>query len=164
VVLDAIADINLTESGVPSLILRDLSEFSTLAFLAAFHVPILSPTSPATPIVTSSQKQVTYIALSKKVMPLIVELYMRFKDELEIYEDGTLEAVFSVCIVDGVLGLQIFIWFLVQAYSIPIKLKYECPAPSKFGKDPPLWKTATTSFLRIVTDSVRRMAAFGDRE
>lgn len=144
VVLDAIADINLTESGVPPLILRDLSEFSTLAFLAAFHVPILSPTSPATPIVTSSQKQVTYIALSKKVMPLIVELYMRFKDELEIYEDGTLEAVFS-------------------AYSIPIKLKYECPAPSKFGKDPPLWKTATTSFLRIVTDSVRRMAAFGDR-
>ncbi|KAG1726836.1 hypothetical protein EDB19DRAFT_1897612 [Suillus lakei] len=145
VVLDAIADINLTASGIPSLIIRDLSEFSTLPFLAAFHVPNLSsPTSPATPIATSSQKQVTYIALSKKVMPLIVELYMRFKDELEIYEDGTLEAVFS-------------------AYSIPIKLKYECPAPSKFGKDPPLWKTATTSFLRIVTDSVRRMAAFGDR-
>ncbi|KAG1824868.1 uncharacterized protein BJ212DRAFT_1566454 [Suillus subaureus] len=144
VVLDAIADIKLTGSGVPSLVLRDLSEFSTLPFLAAFHVPILSPASPGTPIAVSSQKQVTYIALSKKVMPLIVELYMRFKDELEIYEDGTLEAVFS-------------------AYSIPIKLKYECPAPSKFGKDPPLWKTATTSFLRIVTDSVRRMAAFGDR-
>ncbi|KAG1719544.1 uncharacterized protein EDB91DRAFT_1240566 [Suillus paluster] len=144
VVLDAIADINLAASGVPSLIIRDLSEFTTLPFLAAFHVPILSPASPATPVATSSQKQVTYIALSKKVMPLIVELYMRFKDELEIYEDGTLEAVFS-------------------AYSIPIKLKYECPAPSKFGKDPPLWKTATTSFLRIVTDSVRRMAAFGDR-
>ncbi|KAG1769044.1 hypothetical protein EV702DRAFT_707206 [Suillus placidus] len=144
VVLDAIADINLTGSGVPSLILRDLSEFSTLPFLAAFHVPILSSASPATPIAASSQKQVTYIALSKKVMPLIVELYMRFKDELEIYEDGTLETIFS-------------------AYSIPIKLKYECPAPSKFGKDPPLWKTATTSFLRIVTDSVRRMAAFGDR-
>ncbi|KAG2037155.1 hypothetical protein BDR03DRAFT_1092081 [Suillus americanus] len=144
VVLDAIADIKLTGSGVPSLVLRDLSEFSTLPFLAAFHVPILSPTSPGTPIAASSRKQVTYIALSKKVMPLIVELYMRFKDELEIYEDGTLEAIFS-------------------AYSIPIKLKYECPAPSKFGKDPPLWKTATTSFLRIVTETVRKMAAFGDR-
>ncbi|KAG0696480.1 hypothetical protein DFH29DRAFT_1025466 [Suillus ampliporus] len=144
IVLDAIADINLTASGVPSLIIRDLSEFSTLPFLAAFHVPVLSLASPATPVATSSQKQVTYIALSKKVMPLIVELYMRFKDELDIYEDGTLEAVFS-------------------AYLIPIKLKYECPAPSKFGKDLPLWKTATTSFLRIVTDSVRRMAAFGDR-
>ena len=39
-----------------------------------------------------------------------------------------------------------------QAYAIPIKLKYECPAPSKFGKDLPLWKTATTSFLRIVKE------------
>lgn len=144
VVLDAIADINLTGSGIPSLILRDLSEFSTLPFMAAFHVPILSPSSPATPIAAPSQKQVTYIALSKKVIPHMVELYMRFKDDLDIYEDGTLEAVFS-------------------AYSIPIKLKYECPAPSKFGNDLPLWKTATTSFLRIVTDSVRRMAAFGDR-
>ncbi|OJA16091.1 hypothetical protein AZE42_05645 [Rhizopogon vesiculosus] len=144
VVLDAIADINLKASGVPSLIVRDLSEFITLPFLAAFYVPIMSPGSPATPTATSSQKQVTYIGLSKRVMPLIVELYMRFKDDLEIYEDGTLEAVFS-------------------AYSIPIKLKYECPAPSKFGKDLPLWKTATTSFLRIVTDSVRRMVTFGDR-
>ncbi|KAG0693466.1 hypothetical protein DFH29DRAFT_395623 [Suillus ampliporus] len=144
IILDAIADINLAASGVPSLIIRDLSEFSTLPFLAAFHVPVLSSASPATPVATSSQKQVTYIALSKKVMPLIVELYMRFKDELDVYEDGTLEAVFS-------------------AYSIPIKLKYECPAPSKFGKDPPMWKTATTSFLRIVTDSVRRLTAFGDR-
>ncbi|KAG2035480.1 hypothetical protein BDR03DRAFT_1001030 [Suillus americanus] len=143
VVLDAIADISLTGPGVPSLILRHLSEFSTLPFLAASHVPILSPASPGSPIAASSQKQNTYIALSKKVIPLIAEFYMRFKDELEIYEDGTLEAVFS-------------------AYSMPIKLKYEYSAPLKFGKDP-LWKTATTSFLCIVTDSVRRMAAFDDR-
>jgi hypothetical protein len=98
VVLDAIADISLTGPGVPSLILRYLSEFSTLPFLTAFHAPILSP-ALGTPIAAPSQKQNTYIALSKKVMSLIVELYMRFKDELEIYEDGTLEAVFSVCIV-----------------------------------------------------------------
>lgn len=35
-----------------------------------------------------------------------------------------------------------------------MKLKYECPAPSKFGSDQPLWKTATMGFLRIVTASV----------
>jgi hypothetical protein len=104
--LDAIADIDLTGSGIPSLILRDLSEFSTLPFLAAFHVPILSPASPATPIAASSQKQVTYIALSEKVMPPIVELYMR---ELEIYEDGTLEAIFSVCVIDDVLDFRMLI-------------------------------------------------------
>lgn len=95
-------------------------------------------------------------------MPLIVELYVRFKDALEIYEDGTLEAVFSVGIMLPSI-FRILILFRAQAYSIPIKLKYECPAPSKFGKDVPLWKTATTSFLRMVTDSVRRMVAFGDR-
>ncbi|KAG1830966.1 hypothetical protein DFJ58DRAFT_918292 [Suillus subalutaceus] len=143
VVLDAIADISPMGPGVPSLILQYLSEFSTLPFPVVFHAPVLSPDSPGTPIATSFQKQNTYIALSKKVMPLIVELYMCFKDELEIYEDGTMEAVFS-------------------AYSISIKLKYEYPAPLKFGRDA-LWKTATTSFLRIVTDSVKRMAAFGDR-
>ena len=44
-----------------------------------------------------------------------------------------------------------------QAYSIPIKLKYECPAPSKYGKDLPLWKTATTSFLRVVKECANQM-------
>ncbi|PPQ87390.1 hypothetical protein CVT24_000252, partial [Panaeolus cyanescens] len=39
------------------------------------------------------------------------------------------------------------------AYSIPIKLKYDCPAPSKFDKDQPLWKTATTCFLRVIKDA-----------
>ncbi|KAG1803198.1 uncharacterized protein BJ212DRAFT_1304669 [Suillus subaureus] len=131
VVMNTITDISLTGPGVPSLILRYLSEFSVLSFLAASHVPILSPASSGTPIAALSQKHNTYIALSKKVIPLTVELYMRFKDELEIYEDGTLEAVFS-------------------AFSIPIKLKYEYPAPFKFGKDP-LWKIATTNFLRINT-------------
>ncbi|KAG1875783.1 hypothetical protein F4604DRAFT_1903720 [Suillus subluteus] len=143
VVLDAIADISPTGPGVPSLILQYLSKFSTLPFPVVFHAPILSPDSPGTPIAASFQKQNTYIALSKKVTPLIVELYMCFKDELEIYEDGTMEAVFS-------------------AYSISIKLKYEYPAPLKFGRDA-LWKTVTTSFLHIVTDSVKRMAAFDDR-
>lgn len=31
-----------------------------------------------------------------------------------------------------------------------MKLKYDCPAPSKSGKDVPLWKTATQCFLKIV--------------
>ncbi|KAG2747794.1 hypothetical protein P692DRAFT_20875537 [Suillus brevipes Sb2] len=43
VVLDSIADIHLTGSGVPSLILRDLSEFSPLAFLT-------DPSRPDSPL------------------------------------------------------------------------------------------------------------------
>ncbi|KAH7925996.1 hypothetical protein BV22DRAFT_1111998 [Leucogyrophana mollusca] len=144
-VMDAIAEIDLSSSGAPSLVMRDLSEFGTLPFLAAFHVqPIPStPGSPVTPMQHSTRKQITYIGLAKKTMPLLVDLYLRFKDKAEIYVDGTLEAIIS-------------------AYSIPIKLKYECPAPSKFGKDLPLWKTATTSFLRIVTECTQRTSSFSE--
>lgn len=100
----------------------------------------------ASPVVKKPQpplapkKRVSYIALSKKCMPLLVELYLRFKDEPEIYVNGTLESILS-------------------AYSIPIKMKYDCPAPSKFGKDEPLWKTATTSFLRIVKEIATQIKA-----
>ena len=63
----------------------------------------------------------------------MAELFLQFKEKDEVFVDGTVEAVLS-------------------AYAVPIKLKYECPPPSKFGKDPPLWKTATTCFLKIVKE------------
>lgn len=98
-VIDIVQAVDLAESGVPSLIMRDLSEFSSLAFLAGFHThPMLvsAPVTSVTPVGTSTCKHITYIGLSKKTMPTLVELYMRFKDDAEIYEDGTLEAVLSV--------------------------------------------------------------------
>lgn len=76
--------------------MRDLAEFSSLAFLAGFHPHPTLPSAPETPAPASTRKQVTYIGLSKKTMPTLVELYMRFKDDAEIYEDGTLEAILSV--------------------------------------------------------------------
>lgn len=96
--METIEDVELTETG-PSLIMRDLSEYVTLPFLAAFHT---SPTyvsaaeSLATPVPASARRQVTYISLSKKAMPSLVEMFLRFRDYAEIYEDGTLEAVLSV--------------------------------------------------------------------
>jgi hypothetical protein len=84
--------IDLSVPGSPSLVMKDLSEYATLAFLAAFDVqPQLNSHTPQTP-----QKRVTYIALSKKVMPKLVQLFMRFKASPEIYSDGTLESVLSV--------------------------------------------------------------------
>lgn len=88
--------IDLTSNGAPSLILRDLSEYSTLPFLAAFDVP--DPSGPPTASTQKSraQKRVTYIALSKKTMPQLVDLFLRFKEHVDIYLDGTLEAIFAV--------------------------------------------------------------------
>ncbi|KAG6810738.1 hypothetical protein H0H92_010542 [Tricholoma furcatifolium] len=125
-VMETVEDIDLSVTGSASLVLRDLSEYATLPFLAAFDVPSLAKSS-------TPQRRVTYIAISKKTLPMLVELFVKFKLDSSVYLDGTLEAVLS-------------------AYSIPVKLKYECPAPSKLGKDQPLWKTATTNFLRIVKE------------
>ncbi|TFK38576.1 hypothetical protein BDQ12DRAFT_735649 [Crucibulum laeve] len=138
VVIDTVVNIDLSAPGSASLVMQDLSEYATLPFLAAFDIqPQPKSQTPQTP-----QKRITYIALSKKMMPMLVDLYLRFKESLEIYNDGTLESVLS-------------------AYSIPVKLKYDCPAPSKFGKDLPLWKTATTCFLRVVRESTRQVHSLG---
>lgn len=88
---EVIRDVDIASSGVPSLILRDLSEYATLPFMAAFDVP----SSGAKP-----QKRVSYIALSKKTMPHLVDLFLKFKTNPEIYADGTLEAILSVSRVD----------------------------------------------------------------
>ncbi|KAF8968453.1 hypothetical protein BDZ97DRAFT_1902846 [Flammula alnicola] len=140
VVMDTISDIDLTVTGSPSLVMRDLADYATLPFIASFDVqPHPKNQAPQTP-----QKRVTYIALSKKTMPMLVELFLKFKANADIYADGTLESVLS-------------------AYSIPVKLKYDCPAPSKYGKDLPLWKTATTCFLRIVKECTNQMTLLGDQ-
>lgn len=93
-VMDTIVGIDLSISGSSSLVMRDLSEYATLPFLAAFDVqPTLTPPSGKN---QTSQKRITYIAVAKKTMPMLVDLFFQFKDRAEIYVDGTLEAVLSV--------------------------------------------------------------------
>lgn len=93
--LDTIQSIDLSPPGSPSLVMRDLSEYITLPFLAAFDVqPHPKNQLPQTP-----QKRITYIALSKKTMPILVDLFLKFKHSLDIYTDGSLEAILSVCLV-----------------------------------------------------------------
>jgi hypothetical protein len=82
---------------------------------------------------TPQHKRITYIALAKMCMPKLAELFLQFKEKDEVFVDGTVDAVLS-------------------SYAVPIKLKYECPPSSKFGKDLPLWKTATSCFLDIVKE------------
>jgi hypothetical protein len=72
--------------------MRDLSQYITLAYLAAFDVqPDAKDQVPPT-----QRKRVTYVAVSKKSMPLLVDLFMRFKSNVDIYTDGTVESILSV--------------------------------------------------------------------
>ena len=93
-VLNTVQGIDLTIPGSPSLVMRDLSQYITLAYLAAFNVNVQSDVKDRVP--QTPQKRVTYIAVSKKTMPLLVDLFMRFKSNLDIYTDGTVESVISV--------------------------------------------------------------------
>lgn len=89
-----------------SLVLSDLAEFASLAYLGA-----------------GVAGKPTHVALSKACLPKIAQVFQNL-DELSLYEDETVESV-------------------LRAYGIPIKMKYDCPAPHRFGNDQPLWKTVS---------------------
>ena len=93
--MEAVDSIELAGMGVFSLVLRDLSEYATLPFLAAFDVQTPLSTA-ASKVSRTGPHRVTYIALSKKTMPMLVDLFLRFKDEAAIFIDGTVEALFAV--------------------------------------------------------------------
>ncbi|WWC65124.1 uncharacterized protein I303_107738 [Kwoniella dejecticola CBS 10117] len=119
--------------------LNDLAEFTSLAYFASGEP---HSAGPSTGMGTGTGVKLTYVGLSKWSMPRMVDILgkdIKGKGKArEIYEDG---------VIENVLG----------AYSIPIKLKYDCPPSNKFGEDPPLWKTAMTTFvsaLDIVMDTL----------
>jgi hypothetical protein len=58
------------------------------------------------------------VAFSKLPMPKVAKLLMWFKENTEIFKDGTVKG----CVV----GIR-----------CPDQLKDECPPPPRFGKDPP---------------------------
>lgn len=91
--MDTISGIDLNVTSSPSLVMHDLADYATLPFLAAFDIQ----NHQRHPQAPSAQKRVTYIALTKKTMPMLVDLFLRFKENAEIYVDGTLESILSVC-------------------------------------------------------------------
>lgn len=118
---------------VPSLVITFVAELVTLAYLASFE------TEPM-PIPGFGGKErtylVSYVALSKIAMKVSLEQYQKHQTLLQIYSQGAYEK-------------------LLGALSIPMKLKYDCPAANKYGEDEDLWITATKCFLQVVRDGLR---------
>jgi hypothetical protein len=86
--------VDLLVPGSPSLILSDFSYFVTLPFVAAYDLNQLP-----TPFQVEGKptvKKVTYIAVCKRVMPVLAHLYNRFKASVNIYVDGTVDAILAV--------------------------------------------------------------------
>jgi hypothetical protein len=90
-ILDIISILKLDIPGAASAVLSDLSEYSTLAFVAAFDAE--PPRVNGRDVLS---QRVSYIALSKETMPLVLDLFQRFKDDESIYSGGAVERMFSV--------------------------------------------------------------------
>ena len=153
-VLDVVASVDLNVAGVPSAVLSDLAEYTTLAFVAAFD--------PVLPDGRKSLTRVTYVALTKAAMPRVLDLFQRHKEDVRVYEDGAVEHVFSVSNLDA-HGARRSADPVSQAYALPIKLKHDCPPSSRSGTEQPLWKTATVHFLCALRDCVQALDAMGQQ-
>ncbi|KAJ3156735.1 hypothetical protein HDU86_003501 [Geranomyces michiganensis] len=89
--------------------------------------PSSTPSSPAVP---DKDRGFTYMALAKKSMQHLVEIFGRYSGIKAIYSSGTFEIV-------------------VEALGVPMRAKYQCPAPGV--KDTtPLWRSAANTFMTIV--------------
>jgi hypothetical protein len=72
--------------------MKDLAYFVTLAFSGTVRSPVVD----APPESRIKSKPLTYIALCKRVMPLLAHMYSRFKGSSDIYADGTVGAILAV--------------------------------------------------------------------
>lgn len=93
-ILEVIGAIQLDVPGAASAVLTDLSEYITLAFIAAFDSEPEAPSRfNSRP---SPSQRVTYIALTKEAMSHVLWLFQKYKDDRSIYEQGAVERMLSV--------------------------------------------------------------------
>ncbi|KZT52790.1 hypothetical protein CALCODRAFT_475492 [Calocera cornea HHB12733] len=124
-------------AGTISLVLKELAYYARLAFLPFANVlktPATAVLPSSSTTKTTSARQATYIAVAKAAMPSLVTRFSLSWTKAELYNDGTVEAI-------------------VSAYAMPMALKYSCPQASRIAADPPLWKTATVSFISVLGEA-----------
>ena len=90
-ILEVIAVIKLDEvPGAASAVLSDLSDYLTLAYTSSFECP-----SDGSGRFKQSQS-VTFVALTKEVMPHALWLYQKYRGEPAVYEQGAVEKMLAV--------------------------------------------------------------------
>ena len=127
-ILDAMRIIRTDISGVPALMLKMLSSFSTIAY----SVDNLSTSK------NPKQNKPSYIALAVFSMKQMEHVSLSHIGQPGVYTDGALEQV-------------------IKSLKIPISLKYDFHPP-KVGKKPLcLWRNATQTALAILYQALPAM-------
>ncbi|RCI05076.1 hypothetical protein CU098_010695 [Rhizopus stolonifer] len=142
-VLEVVQTLDMNTDGVPPLVLADLAEYMTLAFLS----PPEDGQNKNRGYIPPSQRKfstVTYIALNKKCSTLVADLFKAHVKVVSLYTEGVFERI-------------------IGAYGLPMKLKYDCPPSYKHGDDKtPLWKLATIGLLEILKLGLETLEDFGE--
>lgn len=91
-VLDALDRLSHNIPEVAAAIVSDLAEYSTLPYLATFeNQPTMPNSSRQLPV-----QKITYIALSKAVMPKSLSLFLQHASTVEIFTSGAAEQLLRV--------------------------------------------------------------------
>ncbi|ORX54448.1 hypothetical protein DM01DRAFT_1035596 [Hesseltinella vesiculosa] len=129
-VLKVVHQLDLSVDGMPPLVLMDLCEYMTLAFVTQSK---LSTTPPAS---------VTFIALNKRCSALIASLFKDHAQQLALYTNGVFERV-----------LMSYGVAMKLKYDCPASFKHG-------DDKTPLWKLASKGFLEIVCVGLEAMDQF----
>lgn len=153
-VLNAVKVLDMDVEGMAPLVLMDLCEYMTLAFMDPQEQQRLETESNETSpgggkflqLLSNQSKfsTVTYIALNKKCSSMVAGLFRDHVKTLALYTDGVFERILS-------------------SYGVPMKLKYDCPPSFKHGDDKtPLWKIASKGFLDVICIGLEALQGFGE--
>ncbi|KAI9254748.1 hypothetical protein EDC94DRAFT_678828 [Helicostylum pulchrum] len=133
-VLEAVQTLDMNVTGVPPLVLADLAEYMTLAFLS----PPEDGQNKNRGYIPPSQRKfstVTYIALNKKCSSLVANLFKLHANVLDLYTEGVFER-------------------MIGAYGLPMKLNMDDKTP--------LWKVATDGLLQVLKIGLETLQNFGE--
>ncbi|CAG8514556.1 6464_t:CDS:10, partial [Cetraspora pellucida] len=165
-ILEIIGQLDLSFSGVPAAVLENFADYITLAFTkkqmdkelnngiygsVEQQIAIKDANSNNKPIneeiieISTSKKSysiVSYVAFSKTVMQLVKDLFKTYVNDQIVYLDGVFKKI-------------------MKAYSVPMKLKYDCPLSGKYD-NAELWKVASIAFLDVVNHGLNALNRIGD--
>ncbi|KAJ3021237.1 hypothetical protein HKX48_008942 [Thoreauomyces humboldtii] len=135
--LDLIAGVTLgidAIPGAPEITITTIASFTRFPFARRLDPSASARPSTAdkvlSPVTAEKERGFTYMALAKKSMQHLVEIFDRYSSIKAVYSSGPFEVV-------------------VESLGVPMKAKYDCPPPGT--KDTtPLWRSTATTYMTIV--------------
>ncbi|KAJ3289665.1 hypothetical protein HK104_007306 [Borealophlyctis nickersoniae] len=131
IVVDGKIDIEGMKGG-PEVLVTTVAGFVKLPFVRGAHgtAGASGALTNGPNASTDAPKAFTYIALSKKSMQALVELFERYGKLRTLYSSGPFEAT-------------------IEALGVPMRAKYDCPSPGTKDSTP-LWRSAANTCMTVL--------------